>query len=194
MPRAKGALTWSPATLGDIGRSASPLRGTARSLVERIRDGYDPSPPVRALVGAGPGLTPSGDDALCGVMLALRLAGRDGSPTADLLWRAVRSRLTSTTSLSASLLAEAAAGYAVPPAVRLGSAILDGRADEASRQARELLAVGHSSGADLLDGLLGCLDAIRSPSAAGPVAADVAPHRAHHRLHRPEPASKRSSR
>ena len=30
---------------------------------------------VAALVGAGPGLTPSGDDALCGVLLALRAVG-----------------------------------------------------------------------------------------------------------------------
>ena len=72
-----------------------------------------------AQVGAGPGLTPSGDDVLCGVLLGLRLHPRGSSPLAAELWRAVEPRLTATTSLSAALLREAAEGYAVEPVVRL---------------------------------------------------------------------------
>nr|WP_272955489.1 DUF2877 domain-containing protein [Pedococcus badiiscoriae] len=147
------------------------LTGDERSLPSRVQE----------LVGRGPGLTPSGDDVLCGVMLALRLHPRGSDVLLGRLWRAVRPLLATTTSLSAALLTEAARGYAVAPVVRLtealagadraaptGSARLTGETgpagstlpDEVAAAIREVLAIGHSSGADLLGGLAGCLDAL----------------------------------
>jgi hypothetical protein len=117
-------------------------------------------PAVAALVGAGLGLTPSGDDALCGVLLGLRLAGRPALRRA--LWAAVAPRLGSTTSLSAALLTESAEGYAVPPVGRLVEALAAG--DHAGVRAAtvQVRAIGHTSGADLLGGLAGALDALRA--------------------------------
>ena len=111
------------------------------------------------LVGAGRGLTPSGDDALCGVLLALRAAGAPAESLAAVRDAVTRS-LAATTSLSASLLLAAAAGCAVPEVAALANALSE--ADEAGvdEALPAVLAIGHSSGADLLAGLAGALDAL----------------------------------
>jgi hypothetical protein len=137
---------------------------------------------VASVVGAGPGLTPSGDDLLCGVLLALRLAGRVDDLA--LLWAAVSPLLAATTSLSAALLAEAAEGYAAPPVVRLASALAEevpavgdtsavGDTPGADRPpvealVAEVLAIGHSSGAELLAGLAGTLEAVSAHAVGRP--------------------------
>ena len=151
-----------------------PWRSPARALAGLlVSGGGAPSvlgDRVGMLVGAGSGLTPSGDDVLCGVLLGLRLHPRGSADLAAELWRAVQPRLAATTSLSAALLREAADGYAAEPVMRL----LVGLASPASSRAtgagptvtdavQEVLAIGHTSGADLLGGLAGCLDALTAP-------------------------------
>lgn len=129
---------------------------------------------VRALVGLGPGLTPSGDDALCGVLLALRAAGR--ARAAALLTGAVRAGLDRTTSLSASLLLAAAQGWCLPQMQLLVRTLAAG--GELERPTAEVAAVGHSSGADLLTGLTeGLTAASAEPPAPAP----------HHRASCPVP-------
>ncbi|MFC8501998.1 DUF2877 domain-containing protein [Pedococcus sp. NPDC057267] len=140
-----------------VDRGSAAWRPAAAALAELLLDGQDPAPAVGALVGAGPGLTPSGDDVLCGVLLGLRLAARlDAVAT---LGAAVRGRLGGTTTLSAALLTEAVAGYAVPQVLRLASALARGDDRAAVAAAREVAAVGHSSGRDLLAGVVGALEA-----------------------------------
>jgi hypothetical protein len=143
-------------------------RTTARTVTAGLladRSSGHPAPAavlaarVATLVGAGPGLTPSGDDVLCGILLGLRL-GCDTGPLVDTLWAAVRPRLSTTTSLSAALLTEAAAGYAVAPVVRLTRALADAQPAVVAEALHAVLDIGHSSGADLLGGLAGCLDAL----------------------------------
>jgi hypothetical protein len=114
---------------------------------------------VRGLLGAGRGLTPSGDDALCGVLLGLRAAGAPQPAVQDVAC-AVRHGLPSTTSLSASLLCAAAEGYAVPEVAALVRAVPAGAAADLHHALPQVLAIGHSSGADLLAGLAGTLDAL----------------------------------
>ena len=66
---------------------------------------------VHALLGLGPGLTPSGDDYLGGALVALRTLGEDAR--ADALWRSVRSRAGGRThAISLAHLAAAAEGEA----------------------------------------------------------------------------------
>lgn len=110
---------------------------------------------VRHLLGSGQGLTPSGDDVLCAVLLVLVGAG-DPAPIA-LLGNAVQDRWTATTSLSASLLHAARSGYAVPEVVALVECTLRGDAVGAREALPLALAIGHSSGPDLIAGLAGCL-------------------------------------
>lgn len=118
------------------------------------------------LVGLGPGLTPSGDDMLGGLLLALRLLGgsiRGGTRAvwlADWLGAAVTSYATDrTTSLSATLLHCAAHGQAAGEVVTVLRAFAG--QEPAMPAVTRLLAVGHTSGADLAWGLAaGCRAAL----------------------------------
>ena len=93
---------------------------------------------VRALVGRGDGLTPYGDDVVCG-WLAVTRAGGLATPEVD---DAVRASLGRTTLLSATLLECALAGEVVP---EFGAWLAGGPAGAVE-------AIGHSSGRGLLEG------------------------------------------
>src|SRR5688572_7886331 len=100
-----------------------------------------------ALIGLGPGLTPSGDDYLGGMLVALRLTGR--GVQADGLWRWLEPRLKARTSaISAAHLAAAAAGEAHEALHR----VLNGELELDA-----LNAVGHTSGWDALAGAMAVL-------------------------------------
>ena len=99
------------------------------------------------IIGLGPGLTPSGDDYLVGMLVALRLAGR--GMQAEGLWRWLEPRLKERTSaISAAHLAAAAAGEAHEALHE----VLNGNLDLA-----KLDAVGHTSGWDALAGAVAVL-------------------------------------
>lgn len=162
-----------------LGEKASPaLRDQAREVADAALAGA--ALRVGALLGAGQGLTPSGDDALCGVLLALRAVGATAAHRH--LAEAVRGLMHATTSLSASLLLAAVEGYAVPDVVRLVALLTTavpgprGRDETAppgehgtvagssrpvdpsvGEALERVLAIGHSSGADLVAGLAGAL-------------------------------------
>jgi len=107
---------------------------------------------VGELLGRGQGLTPSGDDALAGILLVTHAVGR-AAPLAV----AVRSRLATTTAVSAALLDAAADGYAAPAVVALVDAALAGDDAAVSRALPAVVAIGHTSGADLVAGIAGAL-------------------------------------
>jgi hypothetical protein len=99
------------------------------------------------LIGLGPGLTPSGDDYLGGVMVALHL--RQRASQASALWRWLEPRLGSRTgAISAAHLAAAATGEAHEALHK----VLDGDLDLDA-----LDAVGHCSGWDALAGAVAVL-------------------------------------
>ena len=108
--------------------------------VPRLRLTGEPgSIDVAGLVGRGDGLTPYGDDVLCGWLAVHRAAGIS-TPEVD---ASVRAHLDRTTLLSATLLDCAMHGEVIP---EFAAYLVDeGRADE-------LAAVGHSSGRGLLEG------------------------------------------
>lgn len=110
---------------------------------------------VRQLIGAGLGLTPSGDDVLCSVLLVLCGVGNP-EPIA-LLGNAVQDRWTATTSLSASLLGAARQGYAVSEVAALVNCALRADLVGAGEALTSTLAIGHTSGQDLVAGLAGSL-------------------------------------
>lgn len=100
---------------------------------------------VAELVGSGDGLTPYGDDLLCGWLAAHRSAG---IATAE-VDRAVRAQLHRTTLLSATLLDCALRGEVLPEFAAWLAAL--GTAAAPTHAAR-LAAVGHTSGLGLLRG------------------------------------------
>jgi hypothetical protein len=117
------------------------------TLPDPSYDGLDPT----RLVGAGPGLTPAGDDVLAGALVTARATSdpRTGAWQRDTR-RALAAR--STTAVSRAMLHHAMDGYATPElADFLGALCSDQDTDEPLRR---LLAVGHSSGTALLIGVL----------------------------------------
>lgn len=114
------------------------------------------------LVGLGPGLTPSGDDLIGGIMLALTAAGlptlRDG------LWHAIEPELDAlTVPISAMHLSAAADGMAAEALHELLDAIV--RGDDALIEPRlaAVGTIGHTSGWDGLAGMVIGLEAVLSP-------------------------------
>lgn len=163
--------------LSDLGSRAGDL---ASALLDE--DVADTEAGVRALIGAGPGSTPSGDDALSGIALALRSTGRN--PPLDLLSRTLEpiDLAQATPALSAALIRAAVAGHCLPEvaaaieaAHRLLTASANGPAAaetppiEYAAVLSPLDRIGHSSGHDLFTGFLAVLTALtrRRPSRPG---------------------------
>lgn len=118
---------------------------------------------VLALLGRGPGLTPSGDDVVAGFLLGARAFG---SAVPGAVEAVGDHAATATTALSAQLLRHAVRGECVPE-FAAAVAALTGRPAPSDALDR-LLAVGHTSGAALAAGLLAA--ALRSaPLAVGGV-------------------------
>jgi len=108
------------------------------------------------LIGLGPGLTPSGDDYLGGVMVALHALGR-GTQSAG-LWRWLEPQLAERTSaISAAHLAAAAAGEA-HEALHACLEELFKQASAWDAALAQLAAVGHGSGWDGLAGALAVME------------------------------------
>ena len=109
---------------------------------------------VAGLIGLGPGLTPSGDDFLAGLLVAMT-SGEAGSAASVLGDSAAALAPDGTTALSATLLAHAAEG-AGPEAAHLLLAAIFGARDgsDAEAAALSLAGGGHTSGWDTLAGLL----------------------------------------
>jgi len=138
-------------------------QATAVCRAARSGDDAEVRRGTRQLLGAGLGLTPSGDDVLCAVLLVLYGVG-DPAPIA-LLGAAVQDRWSATTSLSASLLGAARQGYAVPEVAALVECALRGDLAGAGEALTSTLAIGHSSGQDLVAGLAGSLRVLAATKA-----------------------------
>jgi Protein of unknown function (DUF2877) len=112
----------------------------------------DPEP-CRDLLGAGPGLTPAGDDVVAGAMAACALSG-GGPHQHELEMLVVRARIA-TTALSAALLSCAARGEVVPEAAELLRVLGSGAAIAAALS--RLRSVGSTSGTALAIGMVAAL-------------------------------------
>jgi Protein of unknown function (DUF2877) len=112
------------------------------------------------LLGLGPGLTPSGDDYVGGAFFARALLNRAGAGDAA-AWRLaarevlVRARIL-THPISVALLADLLEGEGHAPMHDLARALAESAAfDVVVDAARRLVAIGHSSGWDMLAGFIG---------------------------------------
>ena len=140
---------------GEVGTPELVDQAAAVCRAARSGDQAEVRRGTRRLLGAGPGLTPSGDDVACAVLLVLNGIGE--IPPVELLADSVKRHWSRTTSLSASLLDAAGQGYAVPELAALIDSAL--RADLAGVQEALVptLAIGHTSGRALVAGLAGSL-------------------------------------
>ena len=125
----------------------------------------DPTAP-RALVGLGSGLTPLGDDVLCGWIATMVAAGR--LKRSPMLAAIDAPLLARTTSLSATLVRCALDGFVIPEFGQLLAALRSARpGTEAAAAAATMLRIGHTSGAGLVLGLSLALDHLSAPPAGG---------------------------
>jgi hypothetical protein len=113
---------------------------------------------VKALVGLGEGLTPSGDDFLVGLLAVLHvtrsLPCRAASPVREQFCECVR---LGTSQLSGEFLRCAFEGHFAEPLVRLVRSLCAPETDAWPAHAATLATVGHSSGVDAMVGIaLGC--------------------------------------
>lgn len=106
-----------------------------------------------ALVGRGEGLTPEGDDVLAAALVTARATGDP-----RLAGWCARTRLAlatrRTTVVSRALLHHALDGWATPELAGLLAALGDADPATLDGAVSRLLAVGHTSGASLLDGVV----------------------------------------
>ena len=113
---------------------------------------------VKALVGLGEGLTPSGDDFLVGLLAVLHVTGSLPCSTAlqvhEQFCKCIR---LGTSQLSGEFLRCAFEGHFAEPLVLLVRALWAPKTDAWPAHAATLAAVGHSSGVDAMVGIaLGC--------------------------------------
>jgi uncharacterized protein DUF2877 len=130
-------------------------RGLARGDRARILTGAGP------LLGLGPGLTPAGDDFLAGFLGTAALT----RPADEVLIRDVGAEIlrlaeSRTTLLSRAFLSHALQGALAPPVDAVAAAILEGAGRPAvARAAQAAAAIGHTSGLDILAGMVFALRA-----------------------------------
>lgn len=135
---------------------AATLRHLADGLCDAVihDDALRARQHIAALIGLGPGLTPSGDDFVLGWLLAMNLAEGPCQRWSTVGAEALRSAISGTHLISAAALRHVAEGRARQQLVGLCEALLQG--DEADVRAAlgDVIGIGASSGSDIAWGLL----------------------------------------
>jgi len=148
-PRGLAALLEGRPLPFPLPAAEAPLRALARAAGDDDPGGA--LAPAHALLGLGPGLTPSGDDAVGGLLFARRMLADAPAwdPVAASLALAARKR---TNAISAALLADLASGQGHAALHQVAAALA--RDTDPLPAARALAGLGHASGWELLAGLL----------------------------------------
>jgi hypothetical protein len=144
-----GALLFGEVGFGTI--MGERLTASALSLADAARIGGDLCASVRRLVGLGPGLTPAGDDFLCGFLAAANCSAR---ALVAAIGEAAEEGIPATNEISGSLLRCAARGLFPRDLRRAAEAIALEEEAEAAQSIRRFCSLGHSSGADTASGFL----------------------------------------
>ena len=157
-----GSLPAAPALIEHASTIAAVAASGARRSALLAEPFAEPAARARALLddgrleeaalilgGLGPGLTPSGDDALTGIVFGLRaVLGPAIEPFANRAWQEA-----CVGAFGRGVLAFAVRGQVLAPVHALVSAVVGGDAEEGRAAARAVAAVGETSGADMLVGL-----------------------------------------
>jgi hypothetical protein len=137
--------------------SLDDLRPAVRDLSLALCTGAHPGQAAGRLIGLGPGLTPAGDDVLCGVLAAAASKGED--VVRDQVSDAAARCADRTTLLSSALLRAAGCGYVLPELAGLLRALADAEPDRTAQCLDSLGAIGHTSGGAMALGALISLQA-----------------------------------
>jgi len=150
----------SLAFLLDADRLSDLRPGFEQAAATQIKNGVawalgnDVTTGVRALSGCGFGLTPSGDDFICGMLIGLHFLRRSFGRRLASQIAAVRSAAKTENLLSAAFLEMAAQGRLFYRMKNMLQAIVYGAETEVKQAAGKLFCVGETSGADVATGFL----------------------------------------
>ncbi len=106
------------------------------------------------LVGLGPGLTPSGDDYLVGMATACAIRGEPALAQLEVLRRVVRDNAGATNEISHAAMAHAVRGRVRDRIVRFAEALVTGDPGRMRAAGELVIAIGGTSGTDMMSGLL----------------------------------------
>jgi hypothetical protein len=181
---ARTAVRWTPPGY-DVDRSglsqrAADLEAAARpvawagswplagGIVEALASGRrgDLDDAVGRTTGRGPGLTPSGDDVLVGILAVFTAPGVEArcEPVAARLRVALAPTLATTNEISRALLAQASQGRVSRPVWELARALLSASPTALFSQARaDVLSTGATSGGDTCAGLIAACQLLSRP-------------------------------
>ncbi len=155
LPRDPGARRPAVAAAAS-GPAAALARYLRRALARPLGAPTPTVPDLHALIGLGPGLTPSGDDLLGGALIALTLLGR--IDLRDTLWHGMRGHgmrepaLADANAISHAHLRAAARGLGGAALHAVLNDILTGTTEALPRRLAAVAAIGHTSGWDALAG------------------------------------------
>ena len=121
---------------------------------------------LQKFIGLGGGLTPSGDDFIGGMLIALVGAGHQkaADDICETIMPVARKR---SNRISVAHLDCASQGVASLPLHHLLNAVLCGRSTEVARLAKDINQIGHTSGWDIAAGMLFALEDIANHSDTG---------------------------
>jgi hypothetical protein len=154
--------------------AASPTIAALRRWVAAALAGLPaPVPDVAALAGLGPGLTPSGDDFLAGIMVGLHYSGH-AEIAARLAARVLPAVIQGSNVISAAHVKCAAQGQASKTLFDTLGSLADPDSQHLETHLDAVHAIGHTSGWDMLAGAV--LACARVCAAMGHVP-DAADHR-----------------
>ena len=144
------------ANLNAFSRAALP---NVVSLFQAVRSGdfVGAEKATGGLVGLGPGLTPSADDMLSGIMVSLVLGSRNGvgfEGISEFTSRIAAVSRSRTSTLSREFLVQAAAGRANERLLRLVEAVYTGTTSEVRDATIDVIRIGHTSGTDMTAGVI----------------------------------------
>jgi Protein of unknown function (DUF2877) len=107
-----------------------------------------------ALLGVGSGLTPSGDDLAGAALFGRRFVAAQDARWDELGQRLAREVVSRSHRVSAALFSDLARGESFAPLHEIVDVLASGDRKKALESARNLAGIGHSSGWDMLAGLL----------------------------------------
>lgn len=150
-----GKMTLTP-NLNNVAKTALPLLIRLLGAV-KSDDMENIGRTAQKLIGLGPGLSPSADDALSGFTAALWWVSRSlnrGVNHAQKINQAITSQAGDTTLLSKQLLQHAARGEVNERVEEFLAALLGGTSSEIAPLVERVMEIGETSGVDMMVGLL----------------------------------------
>ncbi|NIF22767.1 DUF2877 domain-containing protein [Candidatus Pantoea multigeneris] len=132
---------------------ATLLQQGRQAIITSIKNNLDPTPAMRSLIGLGIGLTPSGDDWLCGFSMIFFLPGHPGEKYRPFLIDALASGKPKTTLLSAITLEHHLQHRYREHVGEFITTLLSNNRQAIKPAIQKIKEIGSSSGCDMLCGI-----------------------------------------